>query len=154
MTCYSPWAIKPLGGLAVSQGLLYVNSFGFGINSNWHGTCPSFKRLNVSAWCCMNFTSLKWNWEKKQKKGGGKKADLWAKIKKKVFSFRSCEAIVSFECLHNALFHYFLIIMYFNLMPGRIVRWNFTSRLDKVTDGMHSFSILSISRTISSKVFL
>lgn len=59
--------------------------------------------------------------KKNRKKGGGSRFMSKDK-KKKVFSFRSCEAIVSFECLHNALFHYFFIIMYFNLMPGRIVR--------------------------------
>lgn len=58
----------------------------------------------------------------RKKEGGGKQIYEQRLKKKKVFSFRSCEAIVSFGCLHNALFHYFFIIMYFNLMPGRIVR--------------------------------
>lgn len=45
--------------------------------------------------------------KKNRKKRGGKQIYEQRLKKKKVFSFRSCEAIVSFECLHNALFHYF-----------------------------------------------
>lgn len=50
---------------------------------------------------------------RKKRKGGGKKSRLMRhdKKKKKFFSFRSCEAIVSFECLHNSSLFLLLCIL-------------------------------------------
>lgn len=161
---YQPWAIKPLWGFAVSHGLQYVGSLGFWINSNWQGTCPSLKRLNVSAWWCMYFTFLKRNWDKQTKKNS------WGRIKRKNFDSLSLHQYIRHSAWGQQTALLLMVyLLHSSKQPNRspiymlfvstAVQWDwlirdFTSCFDNVTDGIHSFSILSILRTISSKVLL